>query len=252
MAEVEQTMNLTTGRAFNTLINTVGEASWVKPFYFDYDRYGFPYKAIKADFEDDLDIRENPIGERDMTVLRVIEEERLTVFTFGGLKRRLRIHPETLSRVLNRLEGQGIVEKSPEGYKVKTKSKENISLHSLNLEEMHVSLLQTLLPQDIPIQHIISDLKGRWFGVLRWLGYSENYDGITLKWVTDDGGIQVDAHFSNNGLNIDAKLFEEKNLSETIKASYDLIGYIKRLYSRKGLARRVFYFEALDPNILLA
>jgi hypothetical protein len=47
------------------------------------------------------------LGERDTDVLSVINSEDLTVFTFDRLKRRLGLHPETLSRILARLEQEG-------------------------------------------------------------------------------------------------------------------------------------------------
>jgi DNA-binding IclR family transcriptional regulator len=51
------------------------------------------------------------LSERDTDVLSLIDEEGLTLFTFDGLKRRLGLHPETLSRILSRLEEEGIVKK---------------------------------------------------------------------------------------------------------------------------------------------
>ena len=61
------------------------------------------------------------LSERDTDVLSFIDEENLTVFTFDGLKRRLGLHPETLSRILSRLEQEGMVKKTPEGYRVTPK-----------------------------------------------------------------------------------------------------------------------------------
>ena len=58
------------------------------------------------------------LGERDTDVLSVINSEDLTVFTFDGLKRRLGLHPETLSRILARLEQEGLLTKEAHGYKV--------------------------------------------------------------------------------------------------------------------------------------
>ncbi len=197
------------------------------------------------------EIHEFPFSERDTNVLHVIEEEDLTSFTFEGLKRRLGVHPETLSRVLYRLEDQGIVEKGVEGYRVTSKAKEFLKLHSFNARAPSMNILQTLLPPDVPIQHVVSNLKGKWFGVLRWLGYSENDEGVTLKWITEDGGTIIAANFSYGKLNIDAKLLWEKDLNVALRASYQLMGYISKLYS--GLVRnRVAYFDLFDPNSLSA
>jgi len=132
------------------------------------------------------------LSERDTDVLSLIDEEDLTVFTFDGLKRRLNLHPETLSRILSRLEQEGMVKKTPEGYRVTPKITK-LKLQPTHNEAPSAQLLQTFLPSDLRTQQLILELKGKWFGLLRWLGMSENSEGVTLKWITEDGGIQIAA-----------------------------------------------------------
>jgi len=204
---------------------------------------------MDADWDD---TPEFPFSERDTNVLQVIEEEDLASFAFEGLKRRLGVHPETLSRVLYRLEDQGIVEKGLEGYRVTSKAKELLKLHSFDTRAPSVNLLQTLLPPDVPIQHVISNLKGKWFGVLRWLGYSKNNESITLKWITEDGGTIIAANFQCGQLNIDAKMLWEKDLNVALQASYQLMGYIAKLIPNVGRGSQVAYFDLFDPNRLSA
>jgi DNA-binding transcriptional ArsR family regulator len=200
----------------------------------------------------DLDeIHEFPFSERDTNVLDVIEEENLASFAFEGLKRRLGIHPETLSRVLYRLEDQGIVEKGVEGYKVTSKAKELLKLHSFSTSAPTMHLLQTLLPPNISIQQVVSNLKGKWFGVLRWLGYSKNNESITLKWITEDGGTIIAANFQPGQLGINAKMLWEKNLNVALQASYQLMGYIAKLLPNVGRSQ-VAYFNLFDSYGLSA
>src|SRR5438477_312754 len=45
---------------------------------------------------------------RDSNILHAIQDEGLTVFAFDGLKRLLGVHQEMLSRVLDRLEDEGL------------------------------------------------------------------------------------------------------------------------------------------------
>lgn len=193
---------------------------------------------------------DSSFSERDLNVLNLIGEEDLASFTFDGLKRRLGVHSETLSRILCRLEDQGLVEKQSEGYRVTARVKELVTSYPLSADELRLPIMQTLLSPDIPIQQVISDLSGRWFGVLRWLGISENKENFTLKWITEDGGIQVNAIFSNNRLSIEAKLLHEKNLNVALKASYQLIGYIAKFYSGQSRIRHVAYFGSFKPYLM--
>jgi DNA-binding Lrp family transcriptional regulator len=187
------------------------------------------------------------LSERDAGVLSLVDEEELTTFTFDGLKRRLGLHPETLSRILSRLEEESIVKKTPEGYEVTPKIAK-LKLSPARRETQSVSLLQTFLPSNMVIQHLISELKGRWFGILRWVGMSETSEGVTLKWITEDGGIQIAASISGTSLNIDAKFLTNNNLDLALKAAYQLMAHIGKLCTGTRLATHVAYYPTSNSN----
>ncbi len=171
---------------------------------------------------------ESTLGQRDVDVLSLIDKENLVHFTFDGLKRRLGLHQETLSRVLSRLEQEEIVKKEPNGYKVTPKITKLKHRTSQN-EESQVPLLQTYLPSNVQVQHLVLNLNGKWFGYLRWLGLSQTNDGVTLKWITEDGGIQVNAVIVDSQLTIEAKFLHDNNLNLALNAAYQLMAYIARL-----------------------
>ena len=187
------------------------------------------------------------LSERDVDVLSLVDEEDLTTFTFDGLKRRLGLHPETLSRKLSRLEEEGIVKKTREGYAVTPKIAK-LKISPARHEAQTVSLLQTFLPSNMLNQNLISELKGRWFGVLRWLGMSETSEGVTLKWVTEDGSIQVAASISGTSLNIDAKFLASNNLDLALKAAYQLMAHIGKFCNTTRPATHVAYYPNANPN----
>jgi len=197
-------------------------------------------------------LSDTSFGERDNDVLALISEEDLTTFSFDGLKRRLGLHPETLSRILDRLEQEGIVKKGPAGYSVTSKINEFLQLRQASDGESRVPLLQTFLPSDMSVTQLISDLKGRWFGSLRWLGLSDNGGNVTLKWITEDDGIQVDANISETALTIEAKFLQHRNLNMALKASYQLLAHINKLCSPSRLARHVAYFGGSDRYLMPA
>ena len=191
--------------------------------------------------------RDSNFSERDAEVLRFLGQEDLEGFTFEGLRRRLGTHSETLSRILHRLEDQSILEKTPDGYHVTHKGREMIGLKPLASSRQpvgaqhRVAILRTLLPYGKSSDEAVSGLKGRWFGPLRWLGYSEDERGTTMKWVTGDGAVQIDAIFSEGELAIEGNVREGKDLTDAIKASYQLVGHLSRV-NPGGPHGRVAFF----------
>jgi hypothetical protein len=193
--------------------------------------------------------RSPQFSERDAEVLRFLGEEDLLGFTFEGLRRRLGTHSETLSRILHRLEEEMILEKTPEGYHVTHKGKGMIGVKPLASSrpqptaQHRVAILRTLLPYGRGSGEVISGLKGRWFGPLRWLGYSEDERGTTMKWVTGDGAVQIDAIFSDGELAIEGNVREGKDLTDAIKASYQLVGHLSHFTPSGPEGGRVAFYS---------
>lgn len=191
------------------------------------------------------------LSQRDTEVLSLLEQEDLTAFTFDGLKRRLGLHQETLSRILTRLEEEGIIKKEASGYRV-TPRIESMKLAPANGKEENVPLLQTYLPSNTQVQRLITNLRGKWFGLLRWFGLSENEKGVALKWITEDGGIQIDAVIADSVLTIEAKFLRENNLNTALSASYQLMGHISTLCSGSASAKHVGFFGNTDVFLMPA
>lgn len=195
------------------------------------------------------EIEDRSIATRDSNILRSIQEEGLTVFTFDGLRRLLGIHQETLSRVLDRLQDEGLVEKVIDGYRLTPEAGELVP-QRLSSGLTRVPIIQALLPEDVDIGLIIAGLRGRWFGKLRWVGYSQGEEGTVLKWITDADGVQVDAKFTETSLTIEARVGEGKEVNLAVKASHQLLGHISRLYNgprRAGsFATPVAYYPDME------
>ena len=176
-----------------------------------------------------------------MEVVQFIAEEGLLGFTFEGLKRRLGTHPETLSRILDRLEDQRVLEKTDKGYRVTQRGRDVAGVRQLSASEARVTLLKTLLPHVENPREAVLQLTGRWFGPLRWLGYSDDEKGTSMKWITEDGSIQVDAIFTEGELTIEGRIREGKDLTDAIKASHQLVGYISKVYPAPAGQRMAYY-----------
>lgn len=178
------------------------------------------------------------ISHRDAEVVRAIEEEGLSVFTFDGLRRITRSHPETLSRTLERLEEGGIVARVPEGYSFTTRAKGAPALSPASSAARTVPILHTFLPYDASAGRIVAALKGRWLDNIRWVGMGENPEGLVMKWVTDDGTVIVDAKIASGQLDIEAKIESDSDLPKAVRAAHQLMGRISRLYSSRRLGSR--------------
>ena len=193
------------------------------------------------------------LSERDIDVLAFIAEEEFRIFTFEGLKRRLGLHSETLSRILDRLEEEGIVKKSSQGYTVTKEIAKHLRQHPGAEGNSRVILLQTFLPTDLPVEELISNLRGRWFGLLRWLGFAKSEEGVALKWVTEDGSIQIDAKVTLNTLTIEAKFLHGYNRDLALRAAYQLMTHISKLSAQthsQPMATHVGYFGDSDYYLM--
>ena len=171
------------------------------------------------------------VQDRDAEVVRVIEEEGLSVFTFDGLRRITGTHPETLSRTLDRLEGDGMLAKSADGYVMTGRGRSALSLRPASLSGSRVQILNTFLPTSASAKVIVEALKGRWFDKMRWVGMSNGDDWVAMKWVTEDGGAIIDAVVSGRELEVEAKLKRESDLPGAIRAAHHIVGRISRLYA---------------------
>jgi DNA-binding transcriptional ArsR family regulator len=197
---------------------------------------------MKPPFDDAV-----PMSERDMGILKVLEEEELDCFSFEGLKRRAGTHPETLSRVLSRLEEQNIVERAEDGYRVTATGRDYLMVHPAEAVGERLTLLKTLLPPNSDLRQTFAALKGRWFGRLRWLGYSEDAGDLVMKWVTDDGKVQLSARFTQAELTIEARLLQGRELANAVRSAHSLLAHIAVAASPRS--RRLLLEVIPSPSV---
>lgn len=177
------------------------------------------------------------VSGRDAEILNFLEQEELQHFSFDGLQRSLQMHPETLSRSLTRLEEDAHIQKTPDGYRLLRHG-----AHPAQLSERHtIQLAQTLLPTQTTPSTLLQQLKGRWFGQLRWLGYSQNRTSLTLKWTTTDGRIHLHAKQEGPLLTLQASLQEETPLDEAVQVAHQLLSQLSTTYAHQPHARLASY-----------
>jgi hypothetical protein len=102
---------------------------------------------------------------------------------FSGLRRVLRAHPESLSRSLRRLEREGRIERSDDGYRALIAPSRANSSSSPGVR----SIAHVDLPPGVSADLVFGRLTGRWFGSLRWVGVVDHPGGRLLAWAKRDG-----------------------------------------------------------------
>lgn len=163
------------------------------------------------------------IGRGEREVLSILSKESDAVFAFQGLKRKLDIHQEKLSRILKRLEDRWIIKKVDEGYALCCEGYKISLSYRADQNAKSQTVLQAYLPIDVDAEELSSRLKGRWFGNLRWLGRSREPETI-LRWLSEDGKVEIAAKFRDRHLSIETNSKDEK----AIGLSYDLFYSIVR------------------------
>ena len=169
---------------------------------------------------------------KEFEVIEVIGLEDLSCFTFEGLKRRLKVHPETLSRTLNRLAHDQVIKKADKGYCLTEKGKQLLKRQNIAEVRSEVPVLQSFLPADFEINKLVVALQGRWFGNLRWLGYCKSKQDVTLKWITTDGKFVVSVVLTRGVFYVYTKSISEVDDSLAINVAYQLMGQVTKLISK--------------------
>ncbi len=172
------------------------------------------------------------LRESDREVLEILRQEPSSAVAFQGLRRRLRIHPERLSRALHRLAQDDLIEKTALGYRVTPRALSVLSPTAIRPAGAVVPILQTFIPPEVDLHGLSETLRGSWTGSLRWYGLTETSDELTLSWVTEDDATQIDARLRTGALSIEAHIAEPSTFQMAIVAAHELFQHIARGYGR--------------------
>lgn len=174
------------------------------------------------------------LREHDREVLEFLSQDPSSQVAFQGLRRRLGIHPEQLSRALHRLADDNLVEHTDLGYRVTSRAMQVLSPGSLPSEESGIAILQTYLPANLDLRALVQDLRGNWIGPLRWYGLSEFADGMRLAWTLEDDSIRLETFLRPGQLVVTAKVISPDRLDDATRLGHQLFQHIVREVSRES------------------
>lgn len=163
--------------------------------------------AERLDEPEDLRGPESlPLPEREWAVLAEIGREQEATVAFQGLRRRLELHQESLTRALRRLERNGLVARDPKGYRVTDQGLVILEGRRPVPAGSHTQpLVEAALPPELSPQTVVNHLSRRWFRGLRWYGQSGGPEETVLTWTADVEPLQVRVRISGGTVRIEVE-----------------------------------------------
>jgi DNA-binding transcriptional ArsR family regulator len=185
---------------------------------------------------------EVPTG-HDLAILEALggSFDEAGAISFQGMRRKLGLHQETLSRALRRLERDGLVAKSEQDYKISKKGTEVLTRTKTKNSQaprdvlFPIPILRTILPPDATELELEEALSHKWFGTLRWYGSSHNEEGTVLAWTTDDGKLRLSARIGDGYLTVESQATTKESMETAIRAAYEIFDHISRVFKHKDM-----------------
>ncbi len=172
------------------------------------------------------------LREHDREVLEFLSRDPAAQVAFQGIRRRLGIHPEQLSRALHRLADDDLVQKTEVGYRVTPKALSIFSPKEWTSDRPASTILQTYLPADVDVRALVASLRGSWVGPLRWYGLVESADELRLSWALEDESIQLSIRIHAGQLAIEADMAAHDRLDEAARLGHLLFRQVTNEVSR--------------------
>jgi len=172
------------------------------------------------------------LSDLDIDVLRTLRNDEGRV-AFQGLRRRMNVHQERLSRSLQRLEEGGLVAKGPKGYVLTDRGLELAHRWFIPSDSESTVILQSFLPSDLTPAQVTGRLEGKWFGDLRWLGAKDEPDGAVLRWVTEGTGVEVVLRVSWGKAIVETSATSQEGLWEAFVAAQRILGHLSGSWTQE-------------------
>ena len=178
--------------------------------------------------QDIIPLESRPVDDQEL-VMEMLSTEADAIYTFQGLKRRLGLHQEKLTRILRRLEDSNLVAKTVEGYR--TLKQPRRGTHHLIEGD---PVIRGQLHPGIDSRILLERIRGRWFKNFRWVGYATGIDELSLYWITEDNRFQVRIQLSQTEILVWSKPTDPKERGSPLTAAYEIFDRIGRMLPDLG------------------
>jgi DNA-binding MarR family transcriptional regulator len=202
-------------------------------------------KMVQIIIDNSADVSLDDFQTNDKKILSLLNQDsdvNDNQYTFNGLVRKLKIHQQSLTRALHRLETAGLVKKTDHGYRLAKKldsilvKKSRIDLENLSKgisqHNQFEQILQLYIPDDIPVEDVINKLLGKWFGTLRWIGIVEGDGGYVLQWTSNDR-YNVNLKLVSRYAVVESDATDVKLKSESIIHAHRILEQITKLLKER-------------------
>lgn len=148
---------------------------------------------------------------------------------FQGLRRRLGLHPQALTRTLRSLERAGVVGHDERGYFVAPKHRRFVASEPT---EAYRPVFAAILPPHVDPKHLADQLSRRWFQGLRWYGITEQPGEFVLHWILDADLTSVRLRITPRGLGLE---LENGTKGLPFEAAAPILQAVATYYGRPAL-----------------
>ncbi|MDJ0272570.1 MAG: hypothetical protein NYU05_03070 [Aigarchaeota archaeon] len=149
-----------------------------------------------------IDFRED-----EEAVLKTLSTASDGEVSFTGMRRALGMHQEKPSRILRRLEKHGLVDRGSKGYRLSGKARKLVNARGV---EKGFVIVDTRVEDVGLVLAGVTALHGRWVDEMRWLGYSVENDAHVLRWISQDGELQITLRLKDGRLTISSNRNERR------------------------------------------
>lgn len=152
------------------------------------------------------DVQGRRLEPRQVRVLWELSRLGDATVAFSGVRRRLDLHPQALTRTLDRLVQADLVARTDDGYRLTDAGFRSVACCAGEAGPRTAPLFAAVVPPHLDPDDVADRLAGRWFQGLHWYGRADGPGEVTLAWLTDPDARIVRLRMVGGTLTVEAEV----------------------------------------------